>query len=749
MRFILIACLGCLACSSDPPEGDRYRSLLKRRAADAAPAPRTDPIAERLRAIADGYAAHPYFGSVTRDRIRAHLAAMPPDAPPEARVRAMVPLAVHEMYAGEIERAVALLQEARRLVAPGSRTEATVEFHAAVAWLRLGEVRNCIDRHARESCIAPIRGAGQHVDKRGSEGAMAGLRRVLAHPHSTVPMKLTARWLLNIAAMTLDLWPDGLEPALRIPLEAYGAGASQHFTNISAGLGLGRSSLAGGAVVDDFDGDGDLDIIVSSWDVRARLFYYRNDGGRFVERGVAAGLVDQLGGLNLEHADYDGDGDLDLLVLRGAWLGGAGEHPNSLLQNDGTGRFTDVTIEVGLGVAHHPTHGAAFGDYDNDGDLDLYVANESIPGSRRPSQLFRNDGGRFTDVAAAAGVLNHGYAKAAAWGDYDGDDDLDLYVSNLAGPNRLYRNDGGRFTDVAAQLGVTGPKDSFPAWFWDYDNDGHLDIAAWHGFVQTPNAPPVPPVWVVAADAVGAPHDGQRPALYRGDGRGGFTNVTAAAGLERAFLVMGSNHGDLDGDGRPDVYLGTGYPGYEGLMPNIALHNREGRFVDVSASAGLAHLQKGHGVAFADLDHDGDLDLFAELGGAFAGDAFADALFENPGAGNHWLVVELRGRGSNRFGMGVRLRADLVEAGVRRSVHRSVDNGGSFGGNPWRQHLGLGKATRVERLEIYWPTTRTRQVFEGVAADQAIRVTEGAAEYEKRSYPALPFAPQPTHRSHP
>ena len=143
-------------------------------------------------------------------------------------------------------------------------------------------------------------------------------------------------------------------------------------------------------------------------------------------------------GLNLLQADYDNDGDLDIYVLRGAWLGQAGRHPDSLLRNDGKARFRDATFDAGLGEAHYPTQTAAWADYDNDGDLDLYVGNEVFP-----CRLFRNNGdGSFTDVAEFAGVTNDDVAKAVVWGDYDGDRYPDLYVSNFGGPNRLYHNNG-------------------------------------------------------------------------------------------------------------------------------------------------------------------------------------------------------------------------------------------------------------------------------------------------------------------
>ena len=281
--------------------------------------------------------------------------------------------------------------------------------------------------------------------------------------------------------------------------------------------------MSGGAIADDFDNDGYLDIFVSTWDTRGQIRFFRNNrDGTFTEHTAEAGLLGLYGGLNMVQADYDNDGDVDLLVLRGAWLRAAGRHPNSLLRNDGEGTFTDVTFDAGLGEVHYPSPTAAWGDYDNDGDLDLYVDNETSRALVAPSQLFRNNGdGTFTDVAEAAAVMNYRYAKAAVWGDYDGDGLQDLYVSNYGGSNRLYRNTGrGFFIDEAQRLGVAGPTGSFPAWFWDVDNDGLLDlyVSAYTLGIEH-----------LAASALGRPAATEASRLYRNrDGRG-FSNVTAPA----------------------------------------------------------------------------------------------------------------------------------------------------------------------------------------------------------------------------
>ena len=203
---------------------------------------------------------------------------------------------------------------------------------------------------------------------------------------------------------------------------------------------------------------------------------------------------------------------------------------------------------------------------------------------------------------------------------------------------------------------------------------------------------------------------------------------------------MGSNFGDLDNDGFPDFYLGTGYPNYEALIPNLMYRNRGGDgFSDVTTNGGFGHLQKGHGVAFADFDNDGDQDVFEELGGAFPGDAFANALFENPGFDNHWIKLKLVGVESNRSAVGARIRLEITEDSKTRSVFKHVNTGGSFGSNPLRREVGLGYASKIDVLEVFWPTTGKTQRFEDVDVDQLIEITEGQATYRRLPLESISF----------
>src|SRR5688572_20406714 len=453
--------------------------------------------------------------------------------------------------------------------------------------------------------------------------------------------------------MTLGEYPDGVPARYLIPPSAFASDEPfPRFQNIAGRLGVDAFLNAGGAIADDFDGDEYLDLVLSSSLPGEHLRYYRNNrDGTFTERSEEAGLTGILGGLNIIQADYDNDADLDILVLRGGWLFEAGRVPNSLLQNQGDGTFLDVTYAAGLGEKHLPTQTASWADLDNDGDLDLYIGNESTDRVIAPCELHRNEGnGTFTEVARDAGVTNDRWTKSVIWGDYDADGFADIYVGNLGQPNRLYRNLGnGKFRDMAPVLGVTHPLATFPSWFWDFDNDGNLDIFAssYAGDIAD-----------LAAAALGVPFEAPLARLYRSDGKGGFEDVAGKMNLVDPVLPMGANFGDLDGDGWLDFYLGTGDPAYMNLMPNIMYRNRQGvGFADVTVNGGFGNLQKGHGIAFADIDNDGDQDIFEEMGGAYPGDRFNASLYENPGFGSRWIGVQLRGRRSNRYGIGARIRA--------------------------------------------------------------------------------------------
>jgi hypothetical protein len=429
-------------------------------------------------------------------------------------------------------------------------------------------------------------------------------------------------------------------------------------------------------------------------------------------------------------ADYDNDGHLDILVLRGGWLGKAGRFPKSLLRNNGDGTFTDVTKHAGLLLAH-PTQTAVWLDYDGDGWLDLFVGNETTdPDDPHPCELFHNNrDGTFTECAAANGVQVIGFVKAVASGDYNNDGRPDLYISQRRreASNFLWCNDGPRdpanpqagwkFSNVTKAAGLAEPIASFPCWFFDYDNDGWEDIfvCGYAGGVES-----------VVMEYVGQPTDGQHPRLYHNNGNGTFTDVAPQMGLDTVLLGMSGNYGDLDNDGYLDFFIGTGEPYYTTLVPNRMFRNDAGkRFQDVTTAGGFGNLQKGHGAAFADINNDGQQDLYEVLGGAFTGDKYYTALYANPGHDNHWVKLQLEGVESNRSALGARIRLIVATATGERSIHSTVSTGGSFGAGPLQKHLGLGDAESIKAIEIFWPTTGRRQRLPGVPMDHSYTIKEG------------------------
>jgi len=689
-----------------------------------------------FRRLAEALAAgpNPFLGRGQRPRLEAALAGGEVRG---ARRRGLqTQLAKTLLKAGDIDRAIELMEEVLR-GGEQRATPAEVEGQLslmALAYLRKAETENCVRRNNEDSCIFPLAGGAVHVDREPAEQARAAFERLL----ELQPDDLASRWLLNIVAMALGTYPEGVAEDLLIPPSAFESEADiGRFRNIAGEIGVDTFNLCGGVIADDFDVDGLIDILTSTYDPAGPLAFYRNAGdGSFEDRSRASHAADQLGGLNLIGGDYDNDGDVDAFVLRGAWLYDAGRIRNSLLRNDDA-VFTDVTRAAGVAEPAFPTQAATFADLDGDGFLDLYVGNESRVQVQEqadfPSQLFHNRGdGTFVDVAAQAGAENDGYCKGLTAGDYDNDGDLDLYLSNV-GPNRLYRNAGdGTFVDVAGKLGVTEPVGrSFACWFFDMDNDGWLDlfVAAYEASLAD-----------LAAEALGMPTTATLPRLYRNE-EGSFTDIAAAAGLGGVSLPMGANFGDLDHDGLLDIYLTTGEPQLQSLMPNQMFRNTNGkRFADVTTSGGLGHVQKGHGVAFADFDHDGDQDIYHQLGGFFPVDRFHNALFENPGHGNHWLYLKLVGTKTNRSGVGARIRVVVETPAGERELYRAVGSVSSFGGSPSRQEIGLGAATAITRLEITWPTSGTVQTLEDVPLDVMLRVTEGEDEYERVELSSFSFS---------
>lgn len=646
----------------------------------------------------------------------------------EAEIQLLMRKASGLAYEGDARSAYEVIKKARDIARKDSflaeKWLFTLIYRQGVLALRRGETENCVLCRGESSCIIPIAPSAVHTNPEGSRLAIHHFSEYLRQ----FPDDLEVRWLLNISHMTLGDYPGGVDPKYLVSLDRWLKCEFDigKFRDIGHIVKVNRLNQAGGAVMDDFDNDGLLDIVTTTIDANEHMVFYKNLGdGTFEDRTEKALLTGQLGGLNLVQADYNNDGHLDIFIPRGAWW--TIPIRPSLLRNNGDGTFTDVTKEAGL---LDPVNSicASWADFDNDGYLDLFICCE-----KQPNRLYRNKGdGTFEEIAAKAGVQGSGEAcKGCAWIDYDNDGYPDLFLSNYAGPARLFHNNrNGTFTEVTKEMGIIGPtKSGFSCWAFDYDNDGYLDI-----FVTCYESP----TREVVKGLLGQPHSVQTGKLYRNLGGKGFKDVTREVGLDSVYATMGSNFGDFDNDGYLDFYLGTGWPDYAALVPNRMFKNVAGkRFSEITVSSGTGHLQKGHGVACGDWDRDGNIDIFIEMGGLVPGDRYHNVLFQNPGHDNHWLTLKLVGKKTNRSAMGARIK--IVTAGDEPlTVHRHVSSGSSFGGNPLQQTIGLAKANRIAALEVFWPTSQTKQVFRDIAVDQAIEVVEFATDYRRLDWKPIP-----------
>src|SRR5438876_939922 len=358
-------------------------------------------------------------------------------------------LAQLEAYQGNMDRAIREWEQAYKLAATDvPEGIPQLDEVLGVAYLHKSELENGVYREPGDSCIFPPRGNVCYRQTSDSQRAIEYLTRYLELKRDR-PDAVQVKWLLNLAYMTLGKYPEGvpqkylISPSVFVSKENF-----RRFIDVAPAAGLNFFSMAGGVVADDFENDGLLDVAVSSYDVCQPLRFFHNNGdGTFTDREVHAGLSDQLGGLNMVQADYNNDGCMDILILRGAW-----EFPlrKSLLRNNCDGTFTDVTREAGLAEPATRTQTAAWADINNDGFLDLFVGNEN-----GPSQLFLNKGdGTFQEISAASGVNKIAFTKGVAAADYDNDGYVDLYVSNLYGGNFLYHNNHKHnYTEGSEQAG--------------------------------------------------------------------------------------------------------------------------------------------------------------------------------------------------------------------------------------------------------------------------------------------------------
>lgn len=555
-----------------------------------------------------------------------------------------------------------------------------------------------------------------------------------------------------------------------VPSKPIGLGVT--FTDVAHQAGLNIETIFGsehknkyllettgcGIAFYDYDNDGWLDIfIVNGWRLDgfpkgkepvSHLFKNNRDG-TFTDVTLKAGLAVSGWGQGVCVGDYDNDGWDDLFLT---YFG-----KNKLFHNNGDGTFSDVTQKAGLMTAKDRwSTGCAFVDYDRDGRLDLFVANyidldlatapvpesgpclykgimvacgpPGLPGSK--NILYHNNGdGTFTDVSETSGILkeNGTYGLGVLTADFDNDGWPDIYVANDSQPSALYQNQkNGKFTDIGMEAGCALSPDGKPQAGMgvsaaDYDLDGNLDI--------------------VKTNFAGDTHS-----LYRNTGKANFDDATFAAGLglNTKYLGWGCGFFDMDNDGWPDILVCNGhvYPEVEKLETEAGyaqrkllyrnLHN--GKFEDVSmqVGTGISAPTASRGCAFGDFDNDGDVDFVVNVVNGPPQLVRCDSTLNN-----NWIKVRTQGTKSNRSGIGSRLRC--VTRNADGSIHSQIDEVRSGGGylsqNDLRVHFGLGAATKVELLEIRWPSGQV-DTLKDLAVNRAYVVREGgtvlkAIEFEK------------------
>ena len=477
----------------------------------------------------------------------------------------------------------------------------------------------------------------------------------------------------GIEPRTTDSWPQkaSMHTAWHNLAVAVGFTPASTFVEVAAAAGVQGTGRSHGVAFGDYDGDGDLDMYVTSFNATDILF--RNNGtGTFSDATASAGLSGLQHGRTPIWGDYDNDGDLDLYVTREGGL------PADLWRNNSGTTFTNVATTVGVDMTGGMS--AAWGDYDRDGFLDILVTRWC----GRPL-LYRNNGdGTFTNRSTEAGLARSGCGVGAIFGDYDSDGDPDIYLTFLGVDNALYRNNGdGTFTDVTTYANVRGNGAGEGAALGDYDNDGDLDL-------------------YVVNDS------GHPNILYRNNGDGTFTDVTNQAGVGDMGTGRGVALGDYDNDGYLDITV-LNWDGH------ILYHNNSnGTFSDVTELSGIIGSVSGNGVAFGDYDDDGDLDIYATSMGV------SNFLYRNNGNANHWLVVRTIGTVSNRTGIGARVKVTYDSL----SQVREVSGGSGFHcQDSLPVEFGLGMHTQADTIEIRWPSGIV-QTLTNMPANQILTVVE-------------------------
>jgi hypothetical protein len=645
-----------------------------------------------------------------------------------------------EFHRGEFAKAITLIQ---------SDIRRSGESEDKLFWLGLSHMRQA----ENENCLPMLRGsesaasATSEHDHTGTAMRMCSLPLVSFHQKAQFAQASAEafhtlldrydsenrlyRWLLNFNYMTMGRFPDGVPPRYRIQTKFidtfYGKGKERtraefpylSFADESKELGVNTFHPGRGVAVEDFDGDGYLDIVTGGSYGPVR--YYKNDHGRgFIDRTIESGLNKVSQVFAIVAADYDNDGLPDLFICRPF------DH-YVLYRNVGGGTFVDVTKESGLLDAWSPEQLAvtwipSFADVNNDGRLDLFLAQwafkmpftRGVLGKpRMDSTLFIQENGRFVDRTREYGlkpVVRDYYYIGSAFGDYDNDGFPDLFLSSpLRNSSILLHNVGGRRFEESGL--IKREASGFAASFLDINHDGRLDIFQ-AGFGDAKSAVEQ----VVFGEHTNDYHSGHS-AIYLQTPDGKFEAHEEL--FDMPMSTMGSSFGDINNDGCYDFYLGKGTPEPWFILPNLMYLGRTRgtqcilETANISMLEGFGNIQKGHGIVFFDFNNDGRQDIYSALGGMWPGDRWTSQLFVNRSeTQNTWTKIRLRGRKTNYFGVGATIRVRAVNAQQQSIVrYYHMDQKTGFGGAPFLAHVGLMNATRIEGVDVFWPASGCRVTY--------------------------------------
>jgi hypothetical protein len=470
---------------------------------------------------------------------------------------------------------------------------------------------------------------------------------------------------------------------------------SKQFTNISKELGLyDQQTSSGGVIIDDFNGDNYMDIVISSSN-RTIYYEYSKINKCYKDKSKSSKLSNAINAYNVTQIDFDNDGDLDLYFHQGGW-----KKPNIdknyfniLMENNGKGTFEDTTKKRGLRDSNNTNVASVWADFNRDGKIDLFVCNEL-----QDPDLFINLGKKFKNIIKSSGIKNKDTCKGASWGDINGDDWPDLVISNYKSPNKIYINQKDSTFKIASYPKVQKkPFPSFPTWFFDYNNDGYEDL-----FISSHESNPSRFIDSLYGKTI----EKMSQRLYRNDGDGSLKDVTKELGLNISPMAMGASYGDINNSGYLDILLGTGSGTYSSVVPNLTYLNKDGKFFEAATSTlGLGFRGKGHSINVTDIDNDGDKDILFSFGGM-------DSLFDhqypqlmlNNGNTNNWITLLLEGTKSNRSALGAKIQVIAVKNGVENSYYQKITHGSSYGSQSFRSEIGLSSSKQIKNIIIKWPS---------------------------------------------